>query len=969
MAWLAVAICAVFAALAGCTLAGGAGRLAAVAGLVPAAAPAGPALVVGEAERLAPGAVPPGKGQVELGVRWPARAAQVIPDSTDRVAFDVIRAGTLVASTSVARPAGGGTATSSLELDAGSYRLDAAAKTGVAGTVVATASATLTVIGGARVSAALTLGAAYSPAITALSQTSGLVGESVIVTGSNLVLSWAGTPSVRFTGTTASVSATVAAIGTDSITVTIPAGAVSGPVQVSVDGVVAAKVDFGVVAGNPQLFALQSPIASAGDTIYLEGIFGSAAVVNFPGGVTANATVLGRNRASVVVPASATNGALTVSTAGATTTGRPFRAASFTPGLGKAFRKRYEQTDSGRQMPSMAQPRAFACTAQIGRYVYSVAGDAGGGRLGTVDRAAFDAAGNLGPFATVSGVDLAVPRENLGCAVVGSYFYVFGGYGLSTHPGSVERAPIDAAGNLSDFETVPGVTLVTPRESFGWAVIGRHLYLFGGYGNTSLNTVERAPIDASGNLGTFATWQNAMNGDRWRFGLAVLGNYVYAIGGKIGGVLVGTVERAAIDGEGNVGAFQAVGGINLVAARQNHGTAVVGSAVYVFGGEGGSTLDTVECAPVTAGTLGTFATVSGLTLTTARYSFGTAIGGNHLYVFGGQGASGRQYGVERVAIAPAGSLGDFAAAPGSVLTRGRKEFGRALVGKYYYVYGGDGGGGVGPIGDVERAEIDAAGNMGSFSVVSGVTLPGNLKYVGSALVGGKLFTMGGHSGGSSSGVWQSAVDLDGNFPSPSNVSGVDLVTGRHSFGIAVIGNYVYVFGGYGTVGCCQSALDSVERATLDGSGNIGDFAAYGTSVLTQARSGICSAVIGNYVYALGGGYGGVVDRAAIDASGNLATFASAGVSLASDRIRPECAVVGDYLYVFGGWVGGARAASVERAAVSAAGDLGAFSVVGQLLGTGRGAFGHALIGNWLYAVGGGEDGAFVTTSVERAALP
>ena len=85
--------------------------------------------------------------------------------------------------------------------------------------------------------------------------------------------------------------------------------------------------------GPIALHAINSPVASAGDTIYLEGSFGNTATVNFPGDTSADATVLGPGRAKVVVPPNATAGDLTVTAAGTTTAGLPFRAPTFSLGL------------------------------------------------------------------------------------------------------------------------------------------------------------------------------------------------------------------------------------------------------------------------------------------------------------------------------------------------------------------------------------------------------------------------------------------------------------------------------------------------------------------------------------------------------------------------------------------------------------------------------------------------------------
>ncbi|MBM3270483.1 MAG: hypothetical protein FJZ01_22845, partial [Candidatus Sericytochromatia bacterium] len=113
-------------------------------------------LVASAPETLAPGALPAGKGQVLLAVRWPARyRAQVIPGTATRAHFAVRKGQATVATTSVSRPAGAATSTASLDLDAGIYTLIATAAADTR--AVATGSAPITVVAGARTAASLTL--------------------------------------------------------------------------------------------------------------------------------------------------------------------------------------------------------------------------------------------------------------------------------------------------------------------------------------------------------------------------------------------------------------------------------------------------------------------------------------------------------------------------------------------------------------------------------------------------------------------------------------------------------------------------------------------------------------------------------------------------------------------------------------------------------------------------------------------
>ena len=77
---------------------------------------------------------------------------------------------------------------------------------------------------------------------------------------------------------------------------------------------------------------------------------------------------------------------------------------------------------------------------------------------------------------------------------------------------------------------------------------------------------------------------------RGEFSAVVIGNYLYVIEGYAGGY-VDSIERAPIDGDGNLGAFQIVTGARLVTTRDDHTNLVIGNYLYVLGGDGESSIE------------------------------------------------------------------------------------------------------------------------------------------------------------------------------------------------------------------------------------------------------------------------------------------------------------------------------------------------------------------------------------------
>jgi len=120
--------------------------------------------------------------------------------------------------------------------------------------------------------------------------------------------------------------------------------------------------------------------------------------------------------------------------------------------------------------------------------------------------------------------------------------------------------------------------------------------------------------------------------------MAIVGNSLYVIGGYTpSGIVQKTIERATINPDGSIGTFATVSGIALVDGRYSHTIVILGSELYVIGGHDLTSLvSTIERATINPdGSLGTFATVAAASLATPRQWHTTATIGNFLYVLEG----------------------------------------------------------------------------------------------------------------------------------------------------------------------------------------------------------------------------------------------------------------------------------------------------------------------------------------------
>jgi hypothetical protein len=171
------------------------------------------------------------------------------------------------------------------------------------------------------------------PTIVSFSPTSGPVGTSVTITGTNFT----GTTDVRFNG----VSATFTVVTSTQITATVPAGATTGPITVTTpDGTATSGTNF-VVILPPTIVSFSPTSGPVGTSVTITGTnFTGTTDVRF-NGVSATFTVVTSTQITATVPAGATTGPITVTNpAGTATSGTNFvvilppTIASFSPTSG-----------------------------------------------------------------------------------------------------------------------------------------------------------------------------------------------------------------------------------------------------------------------------------------------------------------------------------------------------------------------------------------------------------------------------------------------------------------------------------------------------------------------------------------------------------------------------------------------------------------------------------------------------------
>src|SRR5437867_1801570 len=160
-----------------------------------------------------------------------------------------------------------------------------------------------------------------APTISSFSPTSGPVGTSVTINGTNL----GGATSVKFGGV-AAATFSVNGAGT-RVTATVPTGAVTGRITVTTPGGTATSASDFTVTTAPTITSFTPTSGPVGTSVTIHGTgFTGATSVKFGGVAATSFTVNSATQITATVPVGAVTGRISVTTSGGTGTS----SASFT---------------------------------------------------------------------------------------------------------------------------------------------------------------------------------------------------------------------------------------------------------------------------------------------------------------------------------------------------------------------------------------------------------------------------------------------------------------------------------------------------------------------------------------------------------------------------------------------------------------------------------------------------------------
>ena len=225
--------------------------------------------------------------------------------------------------------------------------------------------------------------------------------------------------------------------------------------------------------------------------------------------------------------------------------------------------------------------------------------------------------------------NLPTAAYGIASARVGTKVYLFGGCtGNSTY-----SKTIDVFDTETNSITTLSTTLPKIGEGIATAVVGTKVYLFGGSSNSYFNTIDVFDTETN----SIETLSTTLPSVRTYIATAVVGTKVYLFGGTKGDTSSSNhlASISVFDTETN--AIETLNTISLPAKAGGIATAVVGTKVYLFGGNTGvsssnSYLNTINVFDTETNSIETLST----TLPETAGYIAAAVVGTKVYLFGGR---------------------------------------------------------------------------------------------------------------------------------------------------------------------------------------------------------------------------------------------------------------------------------------------------------------------------------------------
>lgn len=451
-----------------------------------------------------------------------------------------------------------------------------------------------------------------------------------------------------------------------------------------------------------------------------------------------------------------------------------------------------------------------AAIAQNGRYVFVVGGNNGTNSVDTVYSI------NLDDYTVKTLTVLPEAREKSSIVIDKGNIYIIGGEMNGTLKQTIYVAPINPNGTIGSWDTASNGYISAIKNAVSLAYSG-YILTFGGNSGAAVNTIARASIAANTEgLGSFsATGVDTLPRALYKHSVVSTGNFIYVLGGKdSGGSYRNEIFYATQNAQGGLSSWQ-TSGLSLPGAMSDFSSVISGDKLYILGGiSNGARTSANYMTTINATTGALDSTWTALApLPTANANHAAVTVADKVYVIGGS-SQGSQYSGQVFVgtISGNGLISSWATTRSVSAVRDHEA---VFMDNQILVVGGDSGSGAKA--SIYYQDVDAAGNLlnTTWQQLSGKDLTTPVRNFTTVAANNYLYVLGGENG-SGAGTYYSNVyyiKKDAGVFQNWTANPVNLSTTIHSLSSAVVGTYVYVIGGNdGT-----NALSTVYKANLDNS--------------------------------------------------------------------------------------------------------------------------------------------------------
>jgi N-acetylneuraminic acid mutarotase len=600
---------------------------------------------------------------------------------------------------------------------------------------------------------------------------------------------------------------------------------------------------------------------------------------------------------------------------------------------------------------SFTNGRAFHQAAAYNGYMYILGGGiTSGASYDDVQYAPIKADGTLGSWAATTSFTGA--RRAHSTVISRGHIYVIGS---SSYTNDVQYARINTDGTIGAWNTT--TTFNTGRGYHTSVAYNGRLYIIGGYSSGgAADDIQYTTINAPGAASNFKTNASSFATARQEHSAAVVGNYLYVIGGQNqAGAYYNDVQYAPINADGSIGSWASS---TLPAANAHHELVVYNGRIYVVGGYNGTSLglNTIWYAqPATNGSIVSWSTAN---LPVKRYWHAAVAYNGYMYVLGGTDGTTTFATVYTTPINANGSLGTWFS-NGTYVTSRSNHTAVAYNG-YLYVAGGGSN-------TVQYALLCNGYNSGvggCSSFAGGIGTWNTTAPLASSAGGMSMAVSSGYMYAFSFGntnTYRALINNDGTLNTWQLDSSLPAIRG--GAGVAAANGNIYVTGGNNN---STTLYNTVLYAQINngGGGGATGWASSGTN-FTNARYNHATVAHNGYLYIIGGFNSGThyadVQKVPILENGGLGTWVSGGPDLPSGRSGIAAVANNGYMYVLGGKNTGGFLNEVQRAPIDpSTGMLGSWTPDTSFAGA-RHATAAVVSGGYVYILGGNDAGPQTTT--------